>query len=287
LLLSDYDARRGLLMPLMTSALTKQEESLLRLLKERFPTGVFHYSELSRGGTELAGDGTPWRILLDRLRKKGWVRLLEKGKYVFGELLATEPEDTYVIAGHLVRPSAVAYRSALNHYGFTEQISRTLYVQTTVRKAPRVILGVPFRFVTVAEHKFFGLRTEWSGQAAFQITDPEKTIIDCFDLPGYAGGFGEALKGFCSAQSKLNKKVLWEYSDKVGNITVMKRIAYIADLCGFKGFEDFKRKTLAKLTGAYSLFDPHSPHRGKHIARWRLLANVSEEAIKDVAESAF
>lgn len=272
-------------MPLMTSALTKQEESLLKLLKERFPTGIFHYSELSREGRGFAGNGTPWRILLDRLREKGWIRLLEKGKYIFGEMIASDPEDTFVIAGHLVKPSAVAYRSALNHYGFTEQISQTLYVQTTARKAPKVILGVQYRFVTVAQHKFFGLRTEWSGQAAFQITDPEKTIVDCFDLPGYAGGFGEALKGFCAAHSKLNKKILWEYSDKVGNITVMKRIAYIADLCGFKGFEDFKRKTLAKLTVAYSLFDPHSPHSGKHVARWRLLANVSEEAIKEIAKS--
>jgi predicted transcriptional regulator of viral defense system len=274
-------------MPLMTSALTKQEEELLRFLKGTFPAGIFRFADLMRLKDRIPVNGKSWRIVLDRLRKKGWVRLLEKGKYVFGEIVASQPEDSFVVAQYLVRPAVIAYRSALNHYGYTEQVSNTVYVQTTSRKTAKRILGVQYKFVRVGVRKLFGFRTEWSGQGQYSITEPEKTIVDCFDIPDYAGGFGEAVKGLCSAYRNLNKQTLWQYADRVGNRTVMKRIACIADILGLIGFEEFKRRTQANLTNAYSVFDPHSPRQGKHVSRWRLLANVSDETIRGMARSVF
>ena len=49
----------------------------------------------------------------------------EKGEYTLHE---------FIIGSLLVKSSAIAYRSALNYHGFTEQIPNTVLVQTTVRK---------------------------------------------------------------------------------------------------------------------------------------------------------
>ena len=111
--------------------------------------------------------------------------------------------------------------------------------------------------------------------------------MDCLDIPDYAGGFGEAVKGLCTAHKGFNKRTLWRYADQLGNLTVMKRIAYIAEVCKFRGLEEFKKRTQARLTRAYPVFDPHSPRKGVHIARWKLLVNVPEEAIRGMARSVF
>ncbi len=64
-----------------------------------------------------------------------------------------------MIAPYLIEPAAVAYWSALHYWQFTEQMPRTVFVQSPARKrqSEKEILGITFRFVTVVETKFFGV----------------------------------------------------------------------------------------------------------------------------------
>ncbi len=70
------------------------------------------------------------KVLLSRLEKKGWVERIEKGKYMVIPLGARRGEYTlneFVIGSLLVNPSAIAYWSALNYHGLTEQIPTTFF----------------------------------------------------------------------------------------------------------------------------------------------------------------
>jgi predicted transcriptional regulator of viral defense system len=60
-------------------------------------------------------------VILSRLEKKRWIERIEKGKYTLNE---------FIIGSLLVTPYCVAYWSALNFYGLTEQFPNTVFLQT-------------------------------------------------------------------------------------------------------------------------------------------------------------
>jgi|LGVF01.1.fsa_nt_gb predicted transcriptional regulator of viral defense system len=269
-----------------TNTTTAREMDLLKWIKETFPEGVFRTQDL-RFRPEVYQRWRDWPMILYRLRKKEWIVLLEKGKYVFGDLLSSQAGDSFVIGTRLISPSAIAYQSALNHYGWTEQIPNVVFVQTIKQKASKEILNVRYKFIKVRAQKFYGVRDEWSGVARYKITEPEKTIIDCFDLPQYAGGFVEAVKGLYAAHRDLDNEKLWHYAASIGNQTVMKRIAYLSELYDLESFVQFREKVLARLTKTYSTLDPLSHPTGKRTYRWKLLLNVSDQALLNMAEGIY
>ena len=127
------------------------------------------------------------------------LRRLKKGKYIIIPLGAEKGKYTlneFVIGSLLVNPYCVAYWSALNSYGLTEQFPNTVFIQTTSRKKKQAIevFGVRYRIVRVKEEKFFGIKKEWIENTQINITDKEKTIIDCLDKPQYCGGVIEVAK---------------------------------------------------------------------------------------------
>ena len=106
----------------------------------------------TRDAYDILGEGKATRDTLERLIDKGWLERIEKGKYLIVPLEAgpdrTWTEDAFVIARHLVRPSMVAYWSALNYWNLTEQVPRVTYVQTTARKEITQSLGQACRGCT-------------------------------------------------------------------------------------------------------------------------------------------
>lgn len=60
------------------------------------------------------------------------------------------------------------------------------------------------------------------------LTDVEKTIIDCFDLPRYSGGYTELIRAF--NQATMDDEKLMAYSIAVNNGAVIKRHEFLATL---------------------------------------------------------
>ncbi len=224
-----------------------------------------------------------WSNILSNLKRKEWIQQIERGKYILSPITYSGEIHSFLIGTRLVEPSAAAYASALNHYSLTEQIPNIVYVQTNKRKKSKKILNVQYKFVNIKAKKFFGLRKEWIDRNFYVITDLEKTVLDCLDLPEYAGGFTEAVKGFYLAHERMDKEKLWQYAVQLDNNTVIKRIAYLSEVLNLKDFEDFRTNAKKILSLMYTVFDPMSPRVGKRISRWRLLVNINEQEIKAIA----
>jgi predicted transcriptional regulator of viral defense system len=79
-----------------------------------------------------------------------------------------------------VRPGAIAYWSALHYWNLTEQIPRTMFIQSPRRKSKRdmTVLGVHYQFVTIQQQRFFGLAEQVIDQHTITVTDREKTLVD-------------------------------------------------------------------------------------------------------------
>jgi predicted transcriptional regulator of viral defense system len=156
--------------------------------------------------------------VLYRLQQRGAIERIEKGKYLIIPLGAEKGKYTlheFVIGSLLVEPYSIAYWSALNYYGLTEQIPTTVFIQTITRKFntnPKVF-GVQYKIIKVKKEKMFGIRKEWIEETQINITDKEKTIIDCLDKPQYAGGIIEVAKAL--KNNKFNRKKLENYAQRM------------------------------------------------------------------------
>jgi predicted transcriptional regulator of viral defense system len=216
---------------------------------------------------------------LDRLERKGWIRRIKRGSFAViplssGESRATQLHE-FLIAMELVSPAAIAYWSALNHHGMTEQIPRTVFVATNhhVQKNSKETLGVTFQIISVQPKKFFGIEKDWINEQPFSITDKEKTIIDGLDLPKYVGGVGEIAKALAQSWNELNEDRFREYAAKIGNTAAGKRLGFLMEALGL-GNPETLRKSLSFGAG-FSPLDPTLPKKGKHSRRWGLLINAA------------
>jgi predicted transcriptional regulator of viral defense system len=220
------------------------------------------------------GAGAATKMLLSRLEKAGWIERIEKGKYMIVPIGSGKGKYTlheFVIASMLVRPAVIAYWSALHHHGLTEQIPRTIFVQTTGRKrcSMKEVIGLPYRIVRVRPYKLFGISRIWLESTEVEITDPEKTIIDCLDRPDLCGGLVEAAKGVVHGTLDMDK--LAEYASRIGNTGAGRRLGFLLDRYG-------KSSAMVKRPEArnYLLLDPSMPPGGKRDGKWRLTVNLGE-----------
>lgn len=216
--------------------------------------------------------------ILERLREKGWVARVARGRFAVIPLSSGPTGSAqlheFVVAMDLARPAAIAYFSALNHHGLTEQLPRTVFVATDhpVRRRQRESLGFAFRIVSLRPHKYFGIQKAWVGDYAFSVTNIEKTIIDALDLPNHAGGLGLVATALRSHWDRLEEARLRDYATRIGNSAAAKRLGFLMETLGL-GDAEALRVAVTFGTG-FPRLDPALPPRGIHNRRWGLLLNV-------------
>jgi predicted transcriptional regulator of viral defense system len=219
------------------------------------------------------------RVSLSRLEQRGMIERIEKGKYLIIPLGAEKGKYTlheFVIGSQLISPYAISYWSALNFYGLTEQIPIVVFIQTPIQKKHRniKIFGVQYKIVKIKESKCFAIRKEWIEETQINITDKEKTIIDCLDKPQYCGGIIEVVKAL--KNNKFDRKKLEDYAQRIGNSGVLRRLGYLCELLNIK-------IKLPKLdTRNYLLLDPTMPEKGPKSAKWRLIINLDEKVLGEL-----
>jgi len=222
--------------------------------------------------------------LLHQLQESGWVVRIVRGTYLIVPLEAgpesTWSEDSLVVAAYLAKPAAVAYWSACHHWNWTEQVSRTIFIQTPqrVRAASRKVIGVQYRFVCVQHRKFFGTTRRTAGQGQFTVTDREKTLVDALDHPELCGGIGQVIAMLPAAVPAVNWDRVEEYLKRLGSGAAYKRLGLLVEHLGEKvhipGRAGRIERWRSLLTGGYAPLEPRRPMTGPASARWRVRLNV-------------
>jgi len=212
------------------------------------------------------------RVILSRMEADGLVERLERGKYLVIPLSARKGGYTlneFVIGSELVEPYAISYWSALNHHGLTEQIPSTVFVQTTSRKKERDlnVFGVRYLIIKISESKFFGVEKVWIDNVSINITDREKTIVDCLDRPEYCGGVIEVAKALNNEVYDYDR--LSRYAVNMKNSGVIRRLGFLCDYLGIP-------IVLSAIDSRnYLYLDPTMPKKGVTDRKWRLKVNIS------------
>lgn len=216
-------------------------------------------------------------VILSRLEKKGWIERIERGKYLIIPLGAEKGKYTlneFIIGSLLVDPHCIAYWSALNYYGYTEQIPRTVFIQSTSRKKKQdiEIFGIRYRIIRLKNEKFFGLRKEWIEDTQINMTDREKTLVDCLDKPQFSGGIIEVAKGLKIMD--YDKKKLVRYAKRIGNSAVLRRLGYLGEVFSLN------LKIPRSDAHNYLFLDPTMPQKGMRSPDWKLIVNLNEKTLE-------
>ena len=227
------------------------------------------------------------REIASRLTEKGWLDRLFPGTYLIVPLSAGEEAlyttHEYLIAAHVAEPMYIGYYSALSHHGLTEQVPRTVYVVTPTRAQSREIHGVPYRVTTVTERKFFGFEPTSVEGTTVQVSDLEKTLVDCADHPEFCGGLRELATAMRTADERgCDWETVGEYLKRLDNGAATKRIIYLADQLGID--LPAREELVASFTSGYSPLDPTRPATGSTDSTYRLRINV-EPAMLEPTES--
>ena len=234
----------------------------------------------------LGNGGQDINKLLYHLTRKRWLLRLEKGKYLILPLEAgmegLYSRHEFVIAAHLVQPYTIAYASALSFHALSDLLPHTVFVATTRRKAEVTVeeLGLRFRFITLAPHKFFGIQTVTIEDQSVRITTPSKTLVDGLDHPDLCGGIVELAKGLERYYSgdDANWAQLTADAQRLGNRTVFKRLGYLVEVLELEVGEWIDRWRAAISPGE-TLLDPRYGRRGSYQSEWNLRVNVDEEQL--------
>ena len=224
--------------------------------------------------------------LLSQLVRKGWLVRLVPGKYLIVPLeagLESIPmADRYVIAREVLDPLPyyISHYSAMELHQMTTQPVNTVYVTVPRQRASRIIAGVEYRFVYANQRSFWGWETIWAtDQEQVQVSDLEKTLLDCAVRPELCGGLAELAKGLWLRKDDLDEDRLVAYVRRLGHKAAARRIGFLLETYGLG-----RPETIAALQSftnrRYALLDPTLPDEGPYRARWRLRINLDPEELK-------
>lgn len=235
----------------------------------------------------LNDDRVRVRQLLYRLEKRGWVQRLERGKYLILPLAAglegVYTEHEFIIASRMVSPYAIAFGTALRHYGYSDRLSHTIYVATTRRKRSLALHGLTYRFITVTPARFFGIaRIPLAGQR-IHITDREKTIVDCLTHPARAGGVIEAAKGLWFGSEELDWERLVDYARRNGSKAAIQRLGFWMERLEMGDYV-LLAQIEAECSASYARLELPGPATGPRDRRWHIIINIAPDTLLEWRE---
>ncbi|MBI5452554.1 hypothetical protein HY945_03760 [Candidatus Gottesmanbacteria bacterium] len=209
------------------------------------------------------------------LKQRDLIKEVEKGKYL---VLGFEPHrvlsNPFFIASRIIYPSYISFRSALNHYGFTEQVPFTVYVATTKRKKEIQFGNYRYKYIALSPHKFFGYEKQMIGELPVLLAEKEKAIVDSLDQLQYAGGFEEVAKALFNAKNEIDNQKLMEYALKTENKTLCSRLGFLLEKYQMS-MEGLKNS----LSTSFVPLDPDKPKSKVWDKKWRLNVNITDDKL--------
>ncbi|MDI6892288.1 MAG: type IV toxin-antitoxin system AbiEi family antitoxin [Actinomycetota bacterium] len=231
--------------------------------------------------------------LLSELVGRKVIARLKPGKYLIlpleAGLTGEYMENWYVVARELIRPHLyyVSHYSAMDVHNMLTQPIRVVYISTPTRRKNREIGGAEFRFIYTKPERLWGIKKEWATpQERVEVSDLERTIVDCLYAPRLCGGISEIAKGIWIAKDKVSYEKLAGYVERFGKKVVVKRLGFVLEIYQLGTAETTEQlQDFIKGSKSYALFDPSLPNEGKYLSRWRLKVNIEPEELKSIVRT--
>jgi predicted transcriptional regulator of viral defense system len=228
-------------------------------------------------------------VLLHNLERKKWLERIDKGIYQFvpatyGYPEKVPPANAFAVGGAFVQPYYFSYYTSNSHYGFTTQMPFTLFIATTKKKPNVAWQSTTFQFVTLSKHKFFGYRTERVFGVDVCMAEPEKSLVDSFDKPRYAGGTEQLARIVWRGLARVDQTKLVDYALRMESSSLVQRLGFIVDFLEKKDLvKPISTELLDRLlrhVGKTPIYlDQRRARSGSFVNEWNVVDNVPENQL--------
>ncbi len=239
----------------------------IRLLKviEEMQLDVFSTSEIAQLVNFSPADIQNY---LETLANNELITRIEKGKYCRIYI-----KDKYILGSKIIDGGVISHQSALALHNVDLDIPGEVYVSSCHQKTNKVLSGTRINFIRIRPHKDFGSMKINRFNLDIRVTDIEKTILDCLDLPRYVRSYKKFLN--CVTSLHLDQQKLLEYGFRMQNFSLLKRLAYLFDSDNPIKYSEFLHNIEPKLNQRYTLLDPAGPDCGPFNSKWRIRNNLN------------
>ena len=224
------------------------------------------------------------------LRRKGWLERASWGKYL---LIPPEhgPEalgesNILALASLVTDPYYIGYGTAATHYGMTTQHRNVVWLVTPQHLRDRRILNAEIRIVNPISRKFFGFAAVDVLGFEVQMSNREKTAIDCIDRPDLSGGVSDAAYILARASQRMNWEKAIDYLLRMDSVALMRKFGWLTDHVGADIPDDLRTRLLneTRTRRSVAILGPKEPAKEVigYQGQWKLSVNVTD---RDLAES--
>ena len=209
------------------------------------------------------------RSAVKRLMAKGRVMKIKNNLYT-----CVSPEHNgpvasrYQIASAITPTSYVSHHSAMEYYGYTNQVTYEVIISSTSRFSDFEFDGYDYRFTR--SHLSEGIvAPPFSG--GVKVTDLERSLIDCIkDMNRFSGLF--EIMEIIEALPRMSEEKLWHYMDLYDNRYLYQKVGYLLwprreRLCLSDDF--FSR--CENMIGKSKRYLTSAKNNVKFISRWNLI----------------
>jgi len=225
--------------------------------------------------------------ILSKLARHGVAQRVGKGKYavipadvMYGR--KSYVADPLVLVSELMKGTDyyVAYYSAAHVHGLTEQMSFKTTVAVLKQLRPIGIRNISVSFVNLKRSRFFGYEEVKYLDVTLNVSDLEKTVVDCVDRQELCSGIPEVVRTLSNAfeTGRVNWQRLVSYVRRFRSHAVAQRLGFIIE------YLEERRKIrveseilddLLRLIGAkiYPL-DVRASKKGEISRRWKITNNA-------------
>ena len=163
---------------------------------------------------------------LSEWQKKGYIKKITKGYYIFSDLEVSE-SVLFIIGNKIFEPSYVSLEMALSYYGL---IPESVYSVTSVSSRKTYKIASPlgqFSYHQIKPGLMFGYTLVQYEKHTFKIAEIEKAILDYFYVNSRLktrGDFEELRINSDTFKEKVDREKLKKYVVQFDNKTLEKRV---------------------------------------------------------------
>jgi predicted transcriptional regulator of viral defense system len=172
----------------------------------------------------------------------------------------------------------VGYQSALHLHGLSHQLPFTLSVAVLKQRKPLVLGGSRIEFRKISEKNFFGIERMKYLNSFLNVSDVEKTLIDCVDRYDLCGGIDEICRTISDMRGKIKSEKLLDYLGRLKSKPAAQRLGFMLDKLNESGYgiDENLIAGVEKYAGKKKyLLEPKSGGEGKLSKRWGIIENVN------------
>ena len=225
--------------------------------------------------------------LLSSMARKGALHRVGRGRYAVIPPDVLYERKSYVVDPHLILDELmqansddnlyyVSYQSAAAIYGAAHQLPFALFVAVPRQRRPIQLGRAQIQFVQLKLEKLFGFQQIHYHDVPLNVSDREKTILDCLERFDLCGGVAEVARTISGLIDETDPPTLLNYLQRMDNQALAQRFGFILErLSTTQEIGGDLLDGIAQQVGEHTYpLDPHEPEVGVLDSRWRIRENI-------------